>query len=129
MIGCNLAGIQSINYDNCYFDSGVEVDVVEDKEWSTDDEKALAIKYDGFTIGYIPSLRTIRKRFEDAKEFGDGQLASKHRDIYYTVKSVRDNVITDMYINHLAVKGRVYRIVRDEITDKVKSIGVTFDYM
>ena len=127
MIGCNLAGIQSIDY-KFEFGSGEEVVVHHDEKWDKGNEKALAIKLDGFTIGYIPLLSSIQARMDCAEEFKNREAWLKHRDIKSAVEAVRFAIIQDMFENHLTVTGNIYRVVKDD-NGKVLSIGVVFDYM
>lgn len=127
MIGCNLAGIQSIDY-KFDFGTGEEVVVHHDTKWDKGDETALAIKLDGFTIGYIPLLSTIQSRMDYAAQEKNRDAWLKHHDIKSAVEAVRFAIIQDMFENHLTVTGNIYRIVKDE-DGKVLSIGVVFDYM
>ena len=127
MIGCNLAGIQSIDY-NFDFGAGEEVVVHHDRKWDKDDETALAIKLNGFTIGYIPLLSSIQARMDYAEQEKNREAWLKHRDIQSAVLAVRWAIIQDMFENHLTVTGNIYRVVKDD-DGKVLSIGVVFDYM
>lgn len=129
MIGTTLSGITFVNWHDVDVNLQDKVIVREDKEFS-DNELALSVHLEsGKQIGYIPLLSTIEKWGKKAAEENNLDEYKYLRDKYVGTSAVRDNIINDMYRNNISVEGVVSRIITDDVTGEVKSIGVSFDYM
>lgn len=83
----------------------------------------------GKEIGWIPTLETIQKYGEEAKANGNKQKLEMQRQRYIDCQFIRDNIITDLFRNHLEVQGKICRLQTCEVTGAVESISVMFDYM
>jgi len=129
MIGTTLSGITFVNWHDVDVNLQDKIIVREDKEFS-DSELALSVHLEsGKQIGYIPLLSTIEKWGKKAAEENNLDEYKYLRDKYVGTSAVRDNIINDMYRNNISVEGVVSRIITDDVTGDVKSIGVSFDYM
>lgn len=129
MTGTTLSGITFVNWDEVDINMQDKVVVREHKEYS-DNEIALSVHLEsGKKIGYIPLLSTIEKWGRKAVEENNLDEYKYLRDKYRATSAVRDNIINDMFRNNISVEGVVSRIVTDDISGDVKSIGVSFDYM
>tara|TARA_X000001388_G_scaffold63371_1_gene49309 strand:+ start:527 stop:916 length:390 start_codon:yes stop_codon:yes gene_type:complete len=129
MIGTTLSGITFVNWNEVDINLQDKVNVREHKEYS-DNEIALSVHLEsGKKIGYIPLLSTIEKWGKKAAQENNSDECKYLRDKYIGTSAVRDNIINDMYRNNISVEGVVSRIITDDVTGDIKSIGVSFDYM
>lgn len=129
MIGTTLSGITFVNWNEVDINLQDKVYVREHKEYS-DNEIALSVHLEsGKKIGYIPLLSTIEKWGKKAAQENNSDECKYLRDKYIGTSAVRDNIINDMYRNNISVDGIVSRIITDDVTGDIKSIGVSFDYM
>ena len=129
MIGTTLSGITFVNWNEVDINLQDKVYVREHKEYS-DNEIALSVHLEsGKKIGYIPLLSTIEKWGRKAAQENNSDECKYLRDKYIGTSAVRDNIINDMYRNNISVEGVVSRIITDDVTGDIKSIGVSFDYM
>tara|TARA_X000001382_G_scaffold110423_2_gene86962 strand:- start:6044 stop:6433 length:390 start_codon:yes stop_codon:yes gene_type:complete len=129
MIGTTLSGITFVNWNEVDINLQDKVNVREHKEYS-DNEIALSVHLEsGKKIGYIPLLSTIEKWGRKAAQENNSDECKYLRDKYIGTSAVRDNIINDMYRNNISVEGVVSRIITDDVTGDIKSIGVSFDYM
>jgi hypothetical protein len=129
MIGTTLSGITFVNWNEVDINLQDKVYVREHKEYS-DNEIALSVHLEsGKKIGYIPLLSTIEKWGKKAAQENNSDECKYLRDKYIGTSAVRDNIINDMYRNNISVEGVVSRIITDDVTGDIKSIGVSFDYM
>jgi hypothetical protein len=129
MIGTTLSGITFVNWNEVDINLQDKITVREHKEYS-DNEIALSVHLEsGKKIGYIPLLSTIEKWGRKAVQENDSDMRKYLRDKYIGTSAVRDNIINDIYRNNISVEGVVSRIITDEVTGDIKSIGVSFDYM
>lgn len=130
MIGCTLSGVTFINWQEVDINLQDQVIVKEKEEYSDEQEIALGVYLDtGKHIGYIPLLSTINKWRKAAFEEQDEKKFNYLTDKYKATEVIRDNIINDMFRNKLMVQGVVSRIVTDDETGNIKSVGVSFDYM
>ena len=129
MIAINLSGITFSDLDNLGLEQNQIVHVRHVSKYD-DNEKALHIVTElGCPIGWIPKLETIQKYGEEAKANGDMQKLEMQRQRYIDCQFIRDNIITDMFRNHIEVQGKICRIQTDYETGDIISVSVMFDYI
>lgn len=129
MIAINVSGITFLDLDNLGLEQNQVVHVRHVEKYD-DNETALEVVTEtGNSIGWIPKLETIQKYGEGAKEEGNMQKVEMQRQRYLDCQFIRDNILTDLFRNHLEVQGKICRIQTDYETGSIISISVMFDYM
>lgn len=129
MIAINLSGITFSDLNNLGLEQNQVVHVRHVEKYD-DNEKALQIiTSSGNPIGWIPKLETIQKYGEEAKANGDMQKLEMQRQRYIDCQFIRDNIITDLFRNHLEVQGKICRLQTDYESGDIISISIMFDYM
>ena len=129
MIAINLSGITFSDLNNLGLEQNQVVHVRHVEKYD-DNEKALHIVTEsGGPIGWIPKLETIQKYGEEAKANGDIQKLEMQRQRYIDCQFIRDNIITDLFRNHLEVQGKICRLQTDYESGDIISVSVMFDYM
>lgn len=144
MNSINLSGIQSLDIPPSVFDEYfnmmskppsaypegyyVEVDVVWDKHNKYQQNgSALAVMLDNCIIGYIPLLSTLKGYMQNARAENDLRRYEKEQLRYQITDFLRGNIETDLFRNHIPVKGKLSRVHIE--SGKVMSVSVAFDYM
>lgn len=131
MIAINLAGVQAIdNLNILALEREQECYISHVPEWD-DNERAYAVHRldDDVLIGWIPKLETIEKWGKKAVEENNTSKIEMERQRYINCEFIRDNVTTDMFQNHLEVKGKICRVQQDYETGDIISVSAMFDYM
>ena len=129
MISINLAGVSFTNPTKLALETKQQVIVRHHKEYD-DNERALGVHTEeGKLIGWIPKLETLQKYINKFKEENNETQMLMHSDRKVITESLRDNIETDMFRNHINVMGTVSRLRQDYDTGEVYSVSVSFDYM
>ena len=130
MIAINLSGItMTENLNNLGLETDQVVRVIHVEKYD-DNEKALSVVDEmNNLIGWIPKLETIEKYGKEAIELGDQYKIDMQRQRWADTSFIRDNIITDMFRNHIEVQGKICRLQTDFETGDIISVSVMFNYM
>ena len=78
-------------------------------------------------------VKNITKEFslsrKQRKELGDQYKIDMQRQRWADTSFIRDNIITDMFRNHIEVQGKICRLQTDYETGDIISVSVMFNYM
>ena len=130
MIAINLSGItMTENLNNLGLETDQDVQVCHVEKYD-DNEIALSVVTEsGNLIGWIPKLETIEKYGKEAVKLGDDYKSKMQRQRWADTSFIRDNIITDMFRNHIKVQGKICRLQYDYETGDIISVSVMFNYM
>jgi len=130
LIAINLSGItMTENLNNLGLETDQVVRVIHVEKYD-DNEKALSVVDEmNNLIGWIPKLETIEKYGKEAIELGDQYKIDMQRQRWADTSFIRDNIITDMFRNHIEVQGKICRLQTDFETGDIISVSVMFNYM